>query len=104
MYHVLPHFANLLRTTEKKLIIFLWFVSNAGIVYWSKQGSFSNHLLKPRVKPGVIHGFLTFDYIDTTYVTIHWKAVEWYFTVVLFVLQFYPRVCNFGLSILDLAL
>ena len=27
--------------------------------------------------------------------TIHWKAVEQYFTVVLFVFQFYP-VCNFG--------
>ena len=27
--------------------------------------------------------------------TIHWKAVEQYFTVVLFVSQFYP-VCNFG--------
>ena len=26
-------------------------------------------------------------------VTIHWKAVEQYFTVVLFVFQFYP-VCN----------
>ena len=28
--------------------------------------------------------------------TIHWKAVEQYFTVVLFVLQFYS-VFNFGL-------
>ena len=27
--------------------------------------------------------------------TIHWKVVEQYFAVVLFVLQFYP-VCNFG--------
>ena len=27
--------------------------------------------------------------------TIHWKAVEQYFTVVMFVFQFYP-VCNFG--------
>ena len=27
--------------------------------------------------------------------TIHWKAVEQYFTVVLFVFQAYP-VCNFG--------
>ena len=27
--------------------------------------------------------------------TIHWKAVEHYFTMVLFVFQFYP-VCNFG--------
>ena len=27
--------------------------------------------------------------------TIHWKAVEQYFTVVLFVIQFYT-VCNFG--------
>ena len=26
---------------------------------------------------------------------IHWKAVEQYFIVVLFVFQFYP-VCNFG--------
>ena len=29
--------------------------------------------------------------------TIHWKAVEQYFTVVLFVFQFYP-VCNFAKS------
>ena len=27
--------------------------------------------------------------------TIHWKAIEQYFTVVLFVFQFFP-VCNFG--------
>ena len=27
--------------------------------------------------------------------TIHWKAVEQYFTVVLFAFKFYP-VCNFG--------
>ena len=27
--------------------------------------------------------------------TLHWKAVEQYLTVVLFVFQFYP-VCNFG--------
>ena len=27
--------------------------------------------------------------------TMHWKAAEQYFTVVLFVFQFYP-VCNFG--------
>ena len=30
----------------------------------------------------------------TKNVTIHWKAVAQYFTVVLFVFQFYP-VCNF---------
>ena len=37
--------------------------------------------------------------------TIHWKTVERYFIVVLFVFQFYP-VCNFenNVSILDLAL
>ena len=36
--------------------------------------------------------------------TIHQKAVEQFFTVVLFIFQFYP-VCNFAsLSILDLAL
>ena len=36
--------------------------------------------------------------------TIHWKAVEQYVTVVLFVFQF-SRVCNFGyFIILDLAL
>ena len=29
--------------------------------------------------------------------TISWKGVEQYFTVVLFVFQFYP-VCNFGLD------
>ena len=35
--------------------------------------------------------------------TIHWKAVEQCFTVVLFVFQFYP-VCNFVILDLDLAL
>ena len=36
--------------------------------------------------------------------TIYWKAVEQYFTVVLFVFQFF-LVCNFmNLSVLDLAL
>ena len=37
--------------------------------------------------------------------TIHWKAVEQYFTAVMFIFQFYP-VCNFfeNLSSLDLAL
>ena len=36
--------------------------------------------------------------------TIHWKAVEQYVTVVVFVFQFYP-VCKLeNLSILDMAL
>ena len=54
-----------------------------------------NHLnpLTPIVKH--IQGFLTFDSMDGSVTTIHWKAVEQYFTVVLFVFQFYP-VCNFG--------
>ena len=30
--------------------------------------------------------------------TIHWKAVEQYFTVVLFVFRFY-LVCNFGIFV-----
>ena len=30
--------------------------------------------------------------------TIHWKAAEKYFSVMLFVVQFYP-VCNFGIFI-----
>ena len=33
--------------------------------------------------------------MDRTLKTINWKAVEQYFTVVLFVFQFSP-VCNFG--------
>ena len=35
--------------------------------------------------------------------TIHWKAVEQYFVVVLFILQCYP-VCDFGKLNLDLPL
>ena len=38
--------------------------------------------LTPRVKPWVIQSFLTFDSMES--VTIHWKAVEQCFTVVLF--------------------
>ena len=38
---------------------------------------------------------LTFNSMDLKNVTIHWKAVEQYFTVVLFVFQFYS-VCSFG--------
>ena len=41
-----------------------------------------------RVKPEMIENFLTFD-------SIHWKALEQYFTAVLFVFKFYP-LCNFG--------
>ena len=49
-----------------------------------------------RVKPWVIQSFLTFDSMDRTLkCDIHWKAVEQYFTVVLFVFQSYP-VCKLG--------
>ena len=44
------------------------------------------------MKLWVIQNFLTFGSMDS--VTIHWKAVEQYFTVLLFVFQFYS-VCNF---------
>ena len=45
--------------------------------------------LTPRVKPQLIQSFLTFDSIDRTHsVTIHWIAVEQYFTEVLFDFQF----------------
>ena len=38
--------------------------------------------LTPRVKRWVIQSFLTFDSMERTLsVTIHWKAVEQYFTV-----------------------
>ena len=48
--------------------------------------------------------FLTFDSMDIS-VSVRWKAVEQYFTVVLFVFQFYP-VCIFfeKCSVLNLAL
>ena len=36
--------------------------------------------------------------------TIHWKAVELYFTLVLFVVQFYPVLILENVSTLDLAL
>ena len=55
------------------------------------QNRFFNPLTA-RVKPWVIQSSLTFEAFG---VTIHWKAVDQYFTVVLFVFQFYP-VCNFG--------
>ena len=55
--------------------------------------------LTPRVKRCLIQSFLTFDSVDES-VTIHWKAVEQYFTVVLFVFLFFVfqfyQVCNFG--------
>ena len=51
--------------------------------------------LTPTVKPRVIQRFLTFDSTDRTLMCDHWKAVEQYFTLVVFVFQFYP-VCNFG--------
>ena len=55
----------------------------------------------------MIQSFLTFDSMDRIPKCDHsWKAVEKYFTVVLFVIQFYP-VCNKfleNLSILDLVL
>ena len=52
--------------------------------------------LTPRVKPWVIQTFLTFDYMERTVKSDHhWKVVEQYFTVALFVFQFHP-VCNFG--------
>ena len=58
-----------------------------------------NSLLNPltsRVKPWVIQGLITFDFVDRTLKCDHsLKAVEQYFTMVLFIFQFYP-VCNFG--------
>ena len=50
--------------------------------------------LTPRVKPQVIQSFLTFDSMDRTLKceTIHCKAAEQYFTVVLFVIPLTPRV------------
>ena len=44
--------------------------------------------LNPTVKPWVIQSFLAFDSKPYS-VTIHWKAVEQYFILVLFVFQFY---------------
>ena len=38
--------------------------------------------------------FPTFDSIDIMSVTIHWKAVDQFFTMMLCVFQFHP-VCNF---------
>ena len=47
----------------------------------------------PRVKPWVIQTFLTFDYMES--VIIHWKTVEQYFTMVLFVFQsFNMQICK----------
>ena len=54
------------------------------------------NLLTPRAKPWVIQRILAFDTMDKTLKCDHSLelAVEQYFTVVLFVSQFYP-VCNF---------
>ena len=47
----------------------------------------------------MIQSFLTFDSVDRTLsVTIHWKVIEQYFTMVLFGFQSSP-VCNCGKSI-----
>ena len=50
--------------------------------------------LTPRVKPWVIQSFLTFDCMDRTLKcqTIYWKAVEQYFTVVLFCFSIFPSL------------
>ena len=51
--------------------------------------------LSHRVKPWMIQSFLTLTlWTEPSSETIHWKAVEQYFTVVLFVFQLHP-VCNF---------
>ena len=53
-------------------------------------------VLTPRVKPWAMQSFLTFDSIDRTLKCDHsLKAVEQYFTKVLFVFQFWP-VSTFG--------
>ena len=53
----------------------------------------SFNYLTPRVKPWVIQSFLTLDSMYRTLTTdIHWKAIEQYFTVVLFVNPLTPRV------------
>ena len=64
--------------------------------------------LTPRVKPWVVESFLTLIlWTDSKSVTIHWKAVEQYFTVVLFVFQsrsthwhfvIFETFSNFGLG------
>ena len=52
--------------------------------------------LTPRVKPWVIQSFLTFDSMKRTLKCDHLlESFEQYFTVLLYVFQFYP-VCNFG--------
>ena len=49
--------------------------------------------LTAKMRPWVIQSFLSFDSMDRTLsVTIHWKAVEQYFTVVLFVNPLTRRV------------
>ena len=61
-----------------------------------KVHQFQLNPLTPRVKPWVTHSFLTFDSVDTEplTVTIQWKAVEQYLTVVPFGIQ--ASVCCFG--------
>ena len=60
---------------RKKVAVFLCVVPKAVLLYLDP--------LTPRVKPWVIQSFLTFDSMNRTLsVTIHWKAVEHYFTVV----------------------
>ena len=49
--------------------------------------------LTAKMRPWVIQSFLSFDSMDRTLsVTIHWKAIEQYFTVVLFVNPLTRRV------------
>ena len=47
------------------------------------------------MKPWVMQSFVTFDSMNRTLKCDHSLSVEQYFTVVLFVFQFYP-VCTFG--------
>ena len=55
----------------------------------SPETWFSSHFnpLTPKVKPWVIQSLLTFDSVR-----IHWKAVEQYFTAMLFVNPLTPKV------------
>ena len=58
--------------------------------------SIYSNSLTPRVKPWMIQSSLTFDSMDITLsVIIYWKAVEQYFTAVMFVFQFHS-VYNYG--------
>ena len=72
-----------------RTVRFLMFATDPVDCLSEKKVSTNVNCLTHSVKPWLIQSFLTFDSMNRT---LHWKAVEQYFTVVLFVFQFSPAL------------